>query len=227
VPVKDTTRAVNKVSKGKGKQKINMNNIIRFALVLFLVNLVAASILASVYYVTKVKIEAQERLVREEALKEVLPESAGDRLEPVEKNSEVKYWKAFKGQDNRASGYVFIAKKYGYSSVIETMVGIKDDGTITGVRILSQSETPGLGAKIVEVISDETILKAIREAFLKKRKVEKKLAPYFTEQFKGMDIKKVDLSNNEIDVITGATISSRAVIDSIREKGLEILNAER
>jgi electron transport complex protein RnfG len=203
-----------------------MNNILRFALVLFLVNLVAASILAGVYYVTKSKIEAQEKLVREEALKEVMPESVGDQLEPVEKNKEVKYWKVYKGSGDRVAGYIFIAKKYGYSSVIETMVGMKSDGTITGVRIISQNETPGLGAKIVEIVSDRTIFKAIKEMFTREKKLEKKLAPYFTEQFKGLDIKKINLSNPKIDTITGATISSRAVIDSIREKGLEILKVE-
>jgi electron transport complex protein RnfG len=204
-----------------------MNNIVRFALVLFLVNLVAASILAGVYYVTRPKIETQEKLVREEALKEVMPESVGERLEPVEENKELNYWKVYKGSGSRASGYIFIAKKYGYSSVIETMVGMKNDGTITGVKIISQNETPGLGAKIVEIMSNRTIFKVIKEMVSKERKLEKKLAPYFTEQFKGLDIRKINLSNPQIDAITGATISSRAVIDSIREKGMELLDVER
>jgi electron transport complex protein RnfG len=225
VPIEDTIGTVNKVS--KGKQKINMNNIVRFALVLFLVNLVAASILAGVYYVTRPKIETQEKLVREEALKEVMPESVGERLEPVEENKELNYWKVYKGSGSRASGYIFIAKKYGYSSVIETMVGMKNDGTITGVKIISQNETPGLGAKIVEIMSNRTIFKVIKEMVSKERKLEKKLAPYFTEQFKGLDIRKINLSNPQIDAITGATISSRAVIDSIREKGMELLDVER
>jgi len=73
-----------------------MNNILRFATVLFLVNLVAASILAGVYYVTKLKIETQERLVKEEALREVMPESIGDRLEGVERDPKIGYWKCLK-----------------------------------------------------------------------------------------------------------------------------------
>ena len=200
-----------------------MNNILRFALVLFIVNLVAASILAGVYYITKPKIELQEKLVREEALTKVMPESVGNRLEPVEDNSEIRYWRVFKGSDTRVRGYVFIAKKYGYSSVIETMVGMKTDGTITGVRVLNQNETPGLGAKIIEVASNKTVLKAIKEIFSKGEKAQKELTPYFTGQFTDRDIKKIDASN--IDAITGATISSKAVVDSIKEKGAEILNA--
>lgn len=222
VPVKDTAGAVYKISQSESEQKV-MNNVLKFALVLFIVNLVAASILAGAYLVTKPAIEKEEKFAREEALKEVMPESVGDRLEPTEENGEIKYWKAFKGSNGRPSGYVFIAKKYGYSSVIETMVGMRSDGAITGARVLNQNETPGLGAKIIEVITDKTIFKAIKDLFSKKKKTEKKMPPYFTEQFKGVDVRTMNISN--IDAITGATISSRAVVDSVREKGKEVLNA--
>jgi len=200
-----------------------MKNISRFVLVLFLVNLVAAAILAGVYTVTRPKIEAQKKMAEAKALREVMPESVGNRLEKVE-DGDAGYWKVFKDENYRPSGYVFIAKKYGYSSVIETMVGIKRDGSITGVRILNQNETPGLGAKIVEILSDKTLKSALKGLFSGKKEPEKNILPYFTEQFKGVNVKNIDISN--IDAITGATISSKAVVESIREKGLEILNAE-
>lgn len=196
-----------------------MNNVLRFALVLFLVNLVAASILAGVYTVTKPIIEDRNRLLQEKALREVMPEDVGDRLELTEDG----YWKVFRGSGYTPRGYVFIAKRYGYSSVIETMVGIKADGTITGAQVLSHNETPGLGAKIVEVVTDKTIVKALKNIFSKKKEPEKEISPYFTEQFKGMDARSLDMG--DVDAITGATISSKAVVDSIREKAMEILNA--
>ncbi len=201
-----------------------MKNVIRFALVLFLVNLIAAFILAGVYNVTKPRIEREKRLVEERALKEVMPGSIGNRLKEVKENGKIKYWEVFKGSSSRVKGYIFIAKKYGYSSVIETMVGVNATGEITGVTVLSQNETPGLGAKIVEIVSDKTIASAISSIFSKEKKSEKKISPYFTEQFKGKSIKNIDISN--IDSITGATISSKAVVDSIRSDGLEILNAK-
>jgi len=203
-----------------------MKNVLRFALVLFLVNLVAASILAGVYYVTRPRIEQQERLIREQALKEVMPESVGGRLEAFREDGRIKYWQVFKGSDYRVRGYIFIAKEYGYSGVIETMVGMKKNGTITGVRILNHTETPGLGAKIVEAASDKTILKALKGMFSKEKEISKALPPYFTEQFKGWDVSRIGLSGDGIQAITGATISSKAVVDSIRSRGTEILNAE-
>ncbi len=198
------------------------NILLKFALVLFLVNLVAASVLTGIYSVTKSRIEKQEKKVRQEALKQVMPDEVGDRIESVEKNG-IKYWEVFKGSEDSVRGYIFIAKKNGYAGSIETMVGMKKNGVITGARVLNQSETPGLGAKIVEIASDKTISKAIRDLFSKTKTEEEKIEPYFTEQFKNLKVKDIELNKYGIDAITGATISSKAVVESIREKGSEIL----
>lgn len=120
-----------------------------------------------------------------------------------------------------------MAERYGYSSNIQSMVGMKSDGTITGVRIISQKETPGLGAKIVEVASGKTIYKAITQLFSGEKEEKKGISPYFTEQFKGLKLRRMNLSDSGIQAITGATISSKAVVDSIKTKGLEILNAKQ
>ena len=155
----------------------------------------------------------------------MMPESVAGRLEAVYENGDVKYWKAFKASGKKVQGYVFIAKRYGYSSDIETMVGMKRDGTITGVRIISQNETPGLGAKITELASSKTLIKALKGLFSKEKEQVKKLSPYFTEQFKGLNIRRLEFSMGEVEAITGATISSSACLDSIKEEGMEILNA--
>lgn len=204
-----------------------MNNILRFVIVLLLVNLVATSILAGVYTITKPRIEEQVQKIKKEALKEVMPEGIGDRLEAVKDDGEIKYWKVFKGSSNNLRGHVFVAEKYGYSSVIKTMVGMKKDGTITGVKVLDQNETPGLGAKIIEVVTNKTLFKALKGIFSKEKKIEEKTLPYFTEQFKGLDVREIELSEEGIHAITGASISSKAVVDSIKSKGLEILNAKQ
>jgi electron transport complex protein RnfG len=202
-----------------------MKIILKFAFILFLVNLIAASILAVTYNFTKSGIERQENLIKEEALKQVMPEKIGDRIEPVKKDGVIKYWKVFKGDNAQVQGYIYVAKKYGYSSVIETMVGIKKDGTIEGVRVLSQNETPGLGSKIIEIVSNRTLFNSLKGIFTKeKRPDEKAMAPYFTEQFTNRNVKELELSRGGIQAITGATISSRAVLDSIKSDGSKILD---
>jgi len=200
-----------------------MKTVLKFAFILFLVNLVAASILAVTYSFTEYRIQVQEDEAREQALKQVMPESIGDRIEPVKRDGEIKYWKVFKSGGAEAQGYIYIAKKYGYSSVIETMVGIKKDGTITGVRVLAQNETPGLGAKIIEVVSTRTLFSALKAVFSKEKPQKEILTPYFTGQFTSRNINEIELSKNNIHAITGATISSRAVLDSMKSKGMEVL----
>lgn len=96
-------------------------------------------------------------------------------------------------QKNKIIGYVFKSKKRGYSSDIETIAGIDTKGKILAIRILSQNETPGLGSRVSE--------------------------KEFTDRFKNKDLKTF----NEIDTITGATISSSAVVDSVKTKLEEIL----
>jgi electron transport complex protein RnfG len=86
----------------------------------------------------------------------------------------------------------FKAESKGYSSTIETMAGMTKEGNIIAIKILNQNETPGLGARIAE--------------------------PEFTARFRNKDVQEVA----SVEAITGATISSRAVIDSVKKKAEEI-----
>lgn len=83
--------------------------------------------------------------------------------------------------------------KNGFSGKIELIIGISMDGTILGYKVIEHAETQGLGSKITE----------------------KK----FSDQFVGLNTKSSEykLSNDggEVDALTGATISSKAVVDAI------------
>lgn len=92
------------------------------------------------------------------------------------------------GDDDKLNGFVIKAEDKGYSSSIEAMAGLNLSLEITNIKILSQNETPGLGSKIT--------------------------GPVFLGRFKG---KRSDALAG-VDSITGATISSRAVIKSIKDK---------
>lgn len=89
-------------------------------------------------------------------------------------------------------GFVFKAGGKGYSSVIETLAGIFLDGKISAIKVISQNETPGLGTRITE--------------------------DKFVGQFSGSN--SLDLSG--LQVISGATISSRAVMNSVMKKAEEV-----
>ena len=97
-------------------------------------------------------------------------------------------------------GRVLKVNAPGYSSTIQLLAGVNLENRITKVVVLNQVETPGLGANVEK--------NEFLDQFIGKTK-------------EGMKIKKDD---GEIDAVTGATISSRAVTDGIRgmlEKYLE------
>jgi len=166
-----------------------MKEMTRYGITLAVICIAASASLAAVNSLTKPRILAQAKAEEEAGLKEVMPDAVN--FEPVKSGDDVIYYKAY-GKDGRFLGAVFKAAGKGYSSTIETIAGITKDGTITAIKVMSQNETPGLGARVVETP--------------------------FTGQF----VNKNTQNLTEVQAITGATISSKAVIDSVKKKAEEI-----
>jgi electron transport complex protein RnfG len=166
-----------------------MKEMLRYGFILGLICLVASGLLAGMNSLTKDRIIAQEKSGEEAALLEVMP-SAQD-FEPVKSDGDILYYKA-KDKNGQPVGFIFKASAKGYSNTIETLVGMKKDGSISAIKVLSQNETPGLGSRVVE--------------------------PSFTGQFANKDTQNLD----QVAAITGATISSTAVIESVKKKAEEI-----
>lgn len=95
--------------------------------------------------------------------------------------------------DGNLIGVVITTESSGYGGKIEVMTGIKSNGEVSGVNILSMEETPGLGAKGKE------------DSFLK--------------QYKGFDRSNLAVSKDggEINALSGATITSRAITKAVNE----------
>ena len=198
-----------------------MRENLKYILTLSLICMVMASLLSGVYFLTRSKILEQKAHEGKQALKEVCPKAG--YFEPIVENGKVIYFKAYESADkDKLLGYAFRTEAQGYSSVIEAMAGMDKQGRITGVKILAQNETPGLGAKISEVLVKRTLWEAIKELFSREKKsAELTDEPWFCAQFKGKKI------NDDIQAITGATISSQGLIDSVRERAKEVLRYEQ
>jgi len=166
-----------------------MKEMVRYGFILTLICSVAAGLLAGVNSLTKSRIIAQAQAEEEASLREVIPQ--GEYFEIVKSDSDIVYYKAYDKQ-KKLIGVAFKAAAKGYSSTIETMVGMKTDGMITAIKVLNQNETPGLGAQVTEAS--------------------------FTGQFSHKKLQDL----NQVEAITGATISSKAVIDSVKKKAEEI-----
>lgn len=178
-----------------------MTSTARLVLVLAGICCVAGLALAGVYEITKEPIAYQKKLEMIRSLVAVLPDLDVDPdtffLDlSREDGSAVRVFRA-PGEDG-VSGVAFqVIAPDGYSGNIYIMVGIYPDGKLGGIEILSHAETPGLGSLIV----DEE-WKGI---------------------FKGRSLEntnfKVKKDGGDIDQITGATISPRAITGAV-EKGL-------
>jgi RnfABCDGE-type electron transport complex G subunit len=137
--------------------------MIRLTLVLAAVTFVASVALGFVYQSTKPKIDLQDKLTKETARRIALPSAACGVFVEVEGDGIV-YYKGYRKPDTTGfAGYVITARGKGYSSTIETVVGIDPYGRVAGLRITSQQETPGLGTRIEEVLSNRTVADAVAE----------------------------------------------------------------
>lgn len=162
------------------------NQIVKLALVLFLVSAIVSGVLGVVNMLTKDRIAELEAQARAEAYNAVLPWD-GEYVN-------VKYDKeAFETVDAIAQagdeGWVVELTFSGAQSSISAAFGVSPDYTITGASVISHAETSGLGAKIVE------------EDFLAS----------FVGQSEGMAVTK---DGGTVDSITAATISSRAMANA-------------
>jgi len=106
----------------------------------------------------------------------------------------IEYYTAIKGGDTAA--YIFTESAKGYGGDVSVMTAVKPDGTIAGVAILDVSgETPGLGQN------------AAKESFYSQ----------YAGLKKGVSLLKngAKAENNEVDAVTGATITSTAVTRAV------------
>ncbi len=172
---------------------------IKLSGILCAITLAAALLLAFVNKITAPEIANAAKKASEDAMKIII--SDADEFEVVNKDKNISAAK----KNGEIIGYCVTVETNGFGGPIEMMVGIGKDGSVKGIEILNHSETAGLGAK---ADSDE-----------------------FKNRFKGkspnLTVVKVPTENPaEVQAITGATITSKAVSDGIAKayetvKGIE------
>ncbi|MFH1541910.1 MAG: FMN-binding protein [bacterium] len=164
-----------------------MKKIIHIIATLTVIGCISGGILAGVYQWALPKIVANQIKETDAAVFKVVPGTT--RYEEKTKD-DLKYFECFDNTDAK-TGYAILCQGNGYQGAIKMMVGVNADfSKFTGLIILEQLETPGLGAKIAE-------------------------AKFFT-QFTGLlTDKPLDLVM--VKPITGATISSKSVVGIINK----------
>lgn len=177
-----------------------MRDLIKMVVVLLVICTTSGVVLSYVNEATKAPREYQYiKFVQEPSIKAVLSDYDNDPVkeriklavgEDEEGNPiEIVVFPAKKGGATQAIAYSAAAK--GYHDLIEVMVGVGPEGKLTGISIMTHTETPGLGARIVE--------------------------PEFTDQFAGLDLDTTKLSaeGGKVDALSGATFSTVGVITAV------------
>lgn len=208
-----------------------MREILKLGAILAAISLVAGLLLSGTYSLTRPRIRMQEEEERGLALKQVLPGAVEFR----EKRGRTMRYEEGVDRSGRVVGYAFDGQAKGYQSTIRVRVGVDPDGKILGIKILSQEETPGLGAKVDEVLSQETLWSALMGIFRSSQPVEideiPSSTPWFQAQFAGKTARDLILvkesTDKNIESITGATITSQAVTKAVRDSVREFLTTER
>lgn len=186
-----------------------MNKVIKLAVLLGTIGLLMTFALAEINVITLPLIAKQQAEKTQKALQAVLPETQQGALEEVRSDDgKVNYYIGFSDKEKKHRiGYAFEALKSGYSGDVISIVGVDTLGVIKGVVITRQTETPGLGAKCVT-----------NEPFDGKKYT---LQQYIGKQSNNL---KVDKDGGEIISITGATITTRTLTGSIKDKLQQVLN---
>lgn len=170
------------------------SNFLNMALSLTVIALVAAGALAWVYTITKEPISLAKEQKKEQAIKDVLPDyTRTDAPDTINGLSVVRAY-----NDDTFVGAAVETAGNGFGGTIRLMVGFDADGNICNYSVLEQSETPGLGTKMVDWFKTAKNKQDIR----------------------GLNPSKgnfaVSKDGGDIDAITAATISSRAFLQAVR-----------
>ncbi len=188
-----------------------MNETLKLVTTLTSVCLLSALLLSIVNNLTAERINEQERTERLKAVTESLPqETLQYDNDPSKDIIRVEEWKdadnkpkdIYVGKrNNKPVGFAFTSIGEGYGGMIVIMMGIDISGKLTGIEIIEHHETPGLGADIEKP-------RGFKDQF--KNKISQQ------EEFIVIKERKPN-KNREIEAITGATISSRGVVQAVND----------
>ena len=181
--------------------------LVRFVVILSLICLLMGGGVAVLYGVWRDQIADRERAATQAAMLAVVPQGAEvDATKPVAGTAgEADAVYAARDASGEAVGYVAGGEAQGYSSIIRLIVGATADGDglkVLHVVVVSQSETPGLGAQIAERRSTYTLWQKLFGA-----DEPEALINEFLDRFQEKRPEEVP----NIQAITAATITSNAV----------------
>ncbi len=183
------------------ENKINVKEIIKIGVILFLITAISAALLAFVNGKTAPLIEKNSLAKEQEALRAVMTDAAEFEETAIDcatgigiddNNTLNKIYLA-KDAGKNVIGVCVITETTGYDKGIQTVTGVDKDLKVTGIEIISMNETPGLGAKASE--------ESFRSQYIGKSAE--------------IGVSKSGASDTDIQAISGATKTSNGVTNGV------------
>jgi Na+-translocating ferredoxin:NAD+ oxidoreductase subunit G len=184
-------------------------NMLKLGLILAIFAAAACVMLAFVYTGTASIIARRQQADLEAALKDIFPEADSFETAKGIKSPDAAVtienaYEAIRG--GKPVGAALRLTRASYGGPIKIMAGVSIDGTITGVKIMEHSDTPGLGANAVS----------------SKYFVDKAQGITFYGQFAGKSVNDPFEVKNDIVAITASTITSRAVASTVKAAAVAV-----
>lgn len=197
-----TEKVKKKPEKAEKKQKDSTSaaaSPARLIVTLTAICAAAAILLAAVNYFTSDKIASATEAAALSSVTSIFDSSvAVEKLDHTEFANEALSDVYLVTKDGALRGYAASVSPSGFGGAIDLMVGVSSSGEVVGVRVISMSETPGLGSKVG--------------------------ADSFLSRFTGKS--GALTAGEDIEVISGASISSRAVISGVSSVTSSLLDLE-
>jgi RnfABCDGE-type electron transport complex G subunit len=163
-----------------------VHNILKLSITLTVVAILSASLLTYVHGVTAPIIAERQEREYRQALELFFPDFESFESEQYDND----YFDLIYDQSGQLMGIMATVQQQGYDGAITYNLAIDGNGEILGLDIISHSETPGIGDVIV--------------------------TDYFREQFVGKGFADPITAGEDVDIVSGATVSTAAVINSVR-----------
>lgn len=170
------------------------NSIFRITLNLAITCFISGVIIAGAYAITEPVAAAERVKAKNDAMKALAKDA--ESFEPID--GKEGWYAAIK--DGKVIAYIVPTSGKGYAGVIEMLAAVTPEGKAIDFSVLKHSETPGLGDKM--------------------------LVPKFRKQFAGKEVKDMEVvkvpTDKNIQALTGATITTRAVTNGMRQAVEEV-----
>lgn len=169
-------------------------SIVKTGAILLAIGFVCTLLLSVCNFVTKDRIAALSAKAEQDAMIETLPQANNFVKLNYSDSGIVTAIYEGKAKDKSVVGHCVKVEPVGYGGAISMVVGVDKDGVVRGVKIISMSETPGLGARANDTSFTGNYIGKTAEIKVKKSGVP---------------------GDNEIAAISGATVTSKAVTEGV------------